>query len=569
MKKVIILIICSYLLLSFSFVSAENSCKEEVIENITNPVFSSDWKSFAYETEVNWRKTIFKDWIDIWSWTNSELYFPIYSPDWSKFAYFSVQNENVSVVVNWKVMNVVDYNTINTIKDIWNNSIIYPQFSKIWNNLFYYAIKDNKWYLYKDSEKVIDEHITSHNFKFLNDWISYVFQFRNEYYLNWEKYNFEFKWLSINNISYSDNWKVLIYRQFDDDINNNNNENVKAYKILKVDFYKGLIYQSDYYSRINDYWISSDWNSFYYIWTNSSDEINKWQSSYVSNLFINWKKVWREFLSSYDSINFWISNDLLKYVLIANEKLSNSDKDSFYILKDWVDISNKDNIYWSFTISPKWDSYAYSILDNISNTYNVIKDWKIIWENYEKVLFLKYSPNWKDIFYEIHKWWKNILIKNWVELNDDYNMSWIKFTQDGNNSIFFLKSKVENDWNLSIWDNIFSVKNTSSLVKLEDTDGNNLNNVGLFISNNWDSIAYTYKIEWKSYLVRQKCEQDNTILNNIKNNTIVNWTKDMLNNEKVIIVKNFFTSNAKIIIYIFIWILTLLIWRFLYNIFRY
>ncbi len=66
MKKIIIYVILLIIQLnSFTYASEQgNYCKEKTIENAYSPIFSPDWKSFAFGAEKDWKVLIVKDWIE-------------------------------------------------------------------------------------------------------------------------------------------------------------------------------------------------------------------------------------------------------------------------------------------------------------------------------------------------------------------------------------------------------------------------------------------------------------------------------------------------------------------------
>ncbi|MDD3302639.1 MAG: hypothetical protein PHN31_03710 [Candidatus Gracilibacteria bacterium] len=99
MKKTLYIIICIILLTNNTYFSfAENTCKEEIIENATNPTYSPDGTHFAYSVNINGKYYIIKDGI------KSEEYDGInkiaFSPNSKSFIYSARKNGKNFVVVN-------------------------------------------------------------------------------------------------------------------------------------------------------------------------------------------------------------------------------------------------------------------------------------------------------------------------------------------------------------------------------------------------------------------------------------------------------------------------------------
>ncbi len=108
MKKVILLIVCSFLFCNFLFVSAEDTCKEEVIKNASNPHFSKDWSSFLYVLNINWKYSVVKDWVE-WKLYDYIINDSLkYSADWKSFSYIANKDWKQLIVkdwVEWKIYN--------------------------------------------------------------------------------------------------------------------------------------------------------------------------------------------------------------------------------------------------------------------------------------------------------------------------------------------------------------------------------------------------------------------------------------------------------------------------------
>ena len=137
MKKIIILIFALFISYNISFAS---NCKEEIIKNATNPVFSEDWKSFAYILlNDDWTKSVVINWVKWKNYHNINTFIYI-SKNWNSISYIAELKDWKNIVVKdwieWKQYDLIVDNLI--------------KYSEDWKHFAYIASKNGKQFIVKD-----------------------------------------------------------------------------------------------------------------------------------------------------------------------------------------------------------------------------------------------------------------------------------------------------------------------------------------------------------------------------------------------------------------------------------
>lgn len=335
--------------------------------NISNPVFSTDWKHyyFKYDEQSWWtndRKShVVKDWVDLWI---SKIPLLITNNDKKNI---NMDNFSYVKIINWKeyfvrneVVSATWYDEINYIfysgtwtnysyevKNNWKSFYIYNwkeiwkeyysskkiQFSPGLNNYIYIATKDdnsNYNYLIKDWEVLIEwENLLIWTFKFINNWASYYYLYTKEWKTHlvkdWAELWAEYEDLQL--FVAPANLDKLIYAV---------KEKWKFFVI--IDWIKSL----NWYQSITDFNYSPDLTSFYFVGQ------DPWKSTLIK-----------------DNIEIWTW-----YVNIKNVRFS----------PDWKELFFK---WWKET----WDIYYFIKKEvelwtwSLQNNYNYSPSWKILYSH--------------------------------------------------------------------------------------------------------------------------------------------------------------------------------------------
>jgi hypothetical protein len=359
---------------------SNNTCKEEFIENASNPVFSPDWLHYAYVLNLSkWDEPadsckpnndncyIIKDWIELWKWVN-----PIFSPDWKSFSYIWTNSWKIFLVKDWKkiweefdFISQINYklpmyysNDWSKVWLIWN----------IWNICDWYV----KSYIFENGKKIWEwgELVISPDWKHYS-YVNYVSH--NVTYNDWVKLWF---W---DSPSYSSDWKSFAYTK---------KENWENYVV------KDWITIQKWYSQI----FSPDWKSFAYITWKNWELFNGWKLYLVNN--------WKETLIKYTRA-YWLvyspNGDSIAYIWWDWEYPNYNS----YVVKDWVELDSA-NLIDNLNYSPDGKSFSYRKSDN-NGWYYIIKDWVSLWN---QSISLIYSSDWKSFSY--NKW--SSIFKDWKYL---------------------------------------------------------------------------------------------------------------------------------------------------------
>lgn len=357
-QKIIFLFITFIIyILSFNNSFARREiCKEKIIENASNPVFSPDGKSFAYITQINWDKFVIKDWIKSEKYKDIENL--IFSPDSKSFAYKAEKDWKSFIIKDWKKGKEYD--------GVW-----FPFYSSDSKYFAYFAAKDERAFLVKDW-------IEYWNYENLNDDNSnYIFfSVNKENYIvkNWIGYivNFWIEWIKysdIENLTLSPNWKSFAYKI------------TKEWKTSIIKDWKNISWK---YDEVWFPFYSSDSKTFLYI--AKKDELT---------ILV---KDWIEYLNFFNN-----DND----TFIKSEPLFSPDWNSFlylaenysryFIVKNWVKWKEYDYIDKNMmSFSPNSKSFAYIVETDWK--YFIVKDW-VEWKKYDKISNLIYSPDSKSIVF--------------------------------------------------------------------------------------------------------------------------------------------------------------------------
>lgn len=179
--------------------------------------------------------------------------------------------------------------------------------------------------------------------------------------------------------------------------------------------------------------------------------------------------------------------------------------------------------------SPDWDEYAYK-----NNNKKLIKNGKEIWWKYSYIWDFVYWSSSQEFAYEAILDGKNIIVKNWIEINSPeyYWYSSPRFSPNGKQFIYQVaknnKWYVINNWvESNIW------------YEYLESD---INDNEYFFSDNW-SMTFVWKNNWLEYIVKNWIESkwyDNVY---ISSSDIQNSIYLVLKNWKIFLVKNWVEDN--------------------------
>lgn len=387
--------------------------------------YSPVWEGFTYwynepYTPVDrfrdeWRWVVVKDWIKELKCENVSGF--IYSPDWKKSAYVCSwynwgQSSKENIIENWKYIwwkenkvTKLQYTSDSKIlfyffkDDSWDyylsnwgeGSNHYLKFNKLfecpnWNIGF--CLKNNsETLLLEDSpiEGILEENyyptFNSTDFKISNNNKSesyYIEMYKNyEWYdkiLVKDKRAIGLDYKKITSFKYSpdgnkflytalkENWKVVVVLDWKE---SNEYDKIESSSIIFSSDWKSLSFPA----KKNWKWILiKDFNEIKKLKTNDSYPTDFW---YINNVFYyTIKKGWKE---------EFILNWKLEWLY-----------DNIFIYEEYSILS----------VQKDWNSY-------------LLKDWKKITLNYEKIHSLTQSKDWKEIIFIAKKWKKYFLIKKW------------------------------------------------------------------------------------------------------------------------------------------------------------
>lgn len=278
------------------------------------------------------------------------------------------------------------------------------------------------------------------------------------------------------------------------------------------------------WKKINatDVYYSPDWKSFSYT---SYDKV-KWVS--LIKDWIKWKKydmIW-DFSYTQDSKNIFYTANIWWY-------WPNDWWDwKYYVVKNWVEISEVDDYPSNLTFTKDWKNYAFITFLKWKSI--LIKDWKEVnIEKYDDVSNLKFSPNW-DFLFVATKWDESFLVKNWIEDDLKYNSASIggfTYSPDWKSLTYMVynyltkKSFIVKDWKI-----IFSVEKWYVWWFSYSPDGKSTNFVLEMMD--WKNLIYK---DWKIFKAYEldsswKLKLTSSLANSLKFSPDWKWFSYILTN---------------------------------------
>lgn len=362
--------------------------------------------SYVFIYKKNWNFYLSKDSKDIWNYSLVYNTKKIITK-WNNYIFKAKKNWKEFVVYNWVEQKKYDY--------VWdpifseNNSYLYLAKSS-WKS--FVVVNQIEWKKY--DEIVYNENYNYDNPKFLNNSAIYIAKNNWKYFIvidKTEQKEYEY----VSSLKISKNWLNYVYIV---------NEGWKNFAIFNWKNWKEFdkLYVIDYWTDVGSspmLDLSLNWDSVWYIATddfNSKDD-KKWfvrKDNIDSNKYYNFFQF--KYLNNWDLISVFQKDK----VLINEKKLLN-----YCIL---TNLSEKcyDNITFNqakndrekILFSPDWNNYVFISQNKVIST----NFW--IWNNYESILWLEYSSDWKD-FYYIWKEsnWKINIVKN-NKLIDVISWNW-------------------------------------------------------------------------------------------------------------------------------------------------
>lgn len=365
MKKIIKIILLSFLIFinfQITFASSETFCTEEIIKNSYYPVFSPDGKSISYQKEVDWKKIIVKDWIELNNY--DEAYQPIYSLDSNHFAYMAEKDGKNFIIKDWIEIES-DY-------DIGFIRLFSPDFKhlayKVEQNWKSFVVKD--WIVWKSYDDV-------YGFLFSPNWESFSYIATE----NWESFIVK-DWVEIPG-SYN-----AFYSADSNDF----------YYLLHTDLWYNILVKNwvelDNYKNIYNPIFSPDGNTLFY--HKIDDAIERYfieKNWYRTEIYSDWVF---NFIFSPDSKSFIYA--VLKWDYIS-------------YLKDWVEIYGMYNSASSDDIDFSTDSKNFAYITTKEMETYVVKDWITISKNnhYNAIKPVLIDEN--TLYYTAEENWKNFIVK--------------------------------------------------------------------------------------------------------------------------------------------------------------
>ncbi len=465
-------------------------------DNIYNIVYSPDWKSILFSVLKDWHEYIVKDWheyiINEWQeYSNSEL--PIFSPDWEKFVYKAKEKWELIIIINWSIqdekMNKIkkkEFFVINWVEWKKYDKVSNFLYSPDWKSYTYLVSNNGKSYYVKDWNELWKEYDNTFNITYSPDWKSYAYVAEKEgkeflikdWKQIWDKYE-EIYWFN-----YWLSWNKIVYLA----LNNN------KYHIIK-----DWIETEDKYDSIKTKFIfSPDWKSYAYIWS----------SNWKTYIYKDWIKL--EELNipvNVEMTSVWYPEFILPYSFEFSKVWTGFTyviKDEFfgeYIFKNWEKSEKYDYIYK--VIYSKEQKNVDFIYKNKDRIY-IIEDWikkDISLEN-KTIIYYRKKTNDADLYYYI--------LNSEVDYENSY---YFKLSKDSSSYWFIAekewKSFIINDW-IILWD-----------------EYNLVSSLNYF--NNWKSLVYSAEKDWKNYIIKHGCDWNKTKLDIVNNNTsIKNYSNQLI-----------------------------------------
>jgi len=573
---------------SFIFQAIKNNWNKVLVKDwiesneyseISSPIFSKNWKDFVFLAIKDWKQILIKNWTEINNYDYVEN--PEFSSDSKTFSFTAEKDWKEVLVTNWvetdkRIFNIpmckeevlkttktfrLDWKSItnfgskvilesdkNKYKNFWN-----IQLSPNWKNIIYTAQKNNWKWIIVNNWIESSEYNSINDVKFSSDskniaFISEKENWKKVVVKNWVEWNEYGGWndyIWIDSLMFSPDWKSLFYR-----IYKNNKQ------IIVKDWIESQEY--DYIDFEYPHTIQFDSNGNYYLFATKGrnnvlvknwTEIYTWASypifsqnwnNYIFSFYKNWKTVfvknWVE-LNKYDDWKdyIWIdsltlSQDWKSFSYVVSEIDSSEKKWNRFVIKDWV----KWKWYtWikSLTYSPDWKTFVYLWFKENEWRWVIIKNWiEIDHKNYWIADRFKFSPDSKNLFYEIQRNWESFLYKNWIQI-DKSSIDSLIFSNDWKNYAYLKKwnnrSMIIKDWKEMNCDS-YSCSNPIFSPDSKDLyyiwyDNENWWNI---LFKNWNQIKKYKSISTDSFIFSLKWNLTFSALNNnYKNILVKDWTE--------------------------------------------
>jgi len=327
-------------------------------------------------------------------------------------------------------------------------------------------------------------------------------------FLNWKQvfiHNWKQEWGTykyVNSLTYSKDWTSISFNWM-----KTNWKYVHIKDSVQIWWEYDWIWSSKYYSNNKSYFRSRIWIKQYIIkdWKNVSNFDNIYAINNIS--FIN------------NNISFTardINDD--KNVYINNGKKYYNIK----IFEQWK-IVNLKNIWpraiWSkeaFFKSKNNNSFAY-VITNENWKDIIIKDWIQLWWEYNNITKILFNKK-NELYYVVKNiYWKEELYKDWVKISNEYDtiikwdISWVWILVKDNWLLKFIKDWKEtilwnydtgyyiNTWKYVAFVAINNWKYTLIRGNFKTREYDKILNY--IISKNWDNIAFNVKVNWNAIVV--------------------------------------------------------------------
>lgn len=310
--------------------------QEQVNSWVTLPIYSLDWKSFAYINYENSKASIFLNWINLWTYDDVDSY-SLFFNDENKLLAKVKSNNKWTYLIDWKLG--VYYDDVNSLNiKYWTWSSKYEH-SYIWLNDWKYNLVFNWKIVASDLEYI--ENYPNTDVNYLN--VVYIAKDAKGKFLivNWltqAKRYFDLwysvtsnSWNKFYTLAYTEDWKTIVL------------ENWKK-ELWKYDYVWNIVFSIDdkkvYYSVLID-----SKNYFVLNWTLIKQEYDYIKEYYYS--YPDWKfffqtvsKSWKEYVmvnwkvwKKYDEVGYInISSDWKNYFYFARNK------DSWVWVLNWKEV---------------------------------------------------------------------------------------------------------------------------------------------------------------------------------------------------------------------------------------
>ena len=430
-------------------------------DKIISIIFSPDSKNYSYIAIKDWKYIVVKDWVESNKYDKINDYHKIlYSPDSKSYSYIATKDWKDFIVKDWIEWNKYDKITY----------ILYSPDSK---SFIYVALKNWKYIVVKDwVESIAYDNIT--NLLFSPDSKSFAYKIREtdnvgntkDYIIkDWKKINKHF-W--IDNFMFSPDSKSFVY------VASNH-----------IDWYTYLIkddkelYKTRWSIPSSDFWFSSDWKKFAYV---IRDWWVQWWYYWKHSVVLNWikGKTYEQIYLQWDTL--FINNKII-YIWVN----SASPNDKYTLVIDWKEIATNYGDFL-FTQSLNWKNFAYVLKKDWK--YIIIKDWVQIWNLYDNVSKLIFSPDWKWFSYIAEKDWKYFVVRDWIEwdkFNNNLDISNFIYSSNSKSLAYSTNWDIYLDWEkISNWN--YDIINSYSLIFSPDS-----NKLTFSARNSDNTIFYQYK----------------------------------------------------------------------------